>query len=64
MILLIVSKNMEYKSINENNIKTIDSFAKSIIDPNNEVDVSILSYKFMKYLETTKNKIIRKNKTL
>jgi hypothetical protein len=50
--------------INENHIKTIDSFAKSIIDPNNEVDVSILSYKFMKYLENTSAKDIRKNKNI
>lgn len=50
--------------INENNIKTIDSFAKTIIDPNNEVDVSILSYKFMKYLENTSSKDIRKNQAI
>lgn len=50
--------------IDENCIKTIDSFAKNIIDPNNEVDVSILSYKFMKYLENTSEKEIRKNKAI
>lgn len=51
----------EIKSININCIKTIDSFAKSIIDPNNEVDVSILSYKFMCYLEqNNKNDIQNK----
>lgn len=49
------------KIINENCIKTIDSFAKSIIDPNNEVDVSILSYKFMKYLEKEPIRNIMKN---
>lgn len=51
-------------NINTDNIKTIDSFAKSIIDPNNEVDVSILSYKFMKYLERTPSKIIQENEKL
>lgn len=51
----------EIDTINNNYIKTIDSFAKSIIDPNNEVDVSILSYKFMKYLESTPSKEIQKN---
>lgn len=54
-------KKRNIKTINENNIKTIDSFAKSIIDPNNEVDVSILSYKFMKYLETEPIRNIKKN---
>lgn len=54
-------KKRDIKTINENNIKTIDSFAKSIIDPNNEVDVSILSYKFMKYLESESIKNIKKN---
>jgi hypothetical protein len=39
------------KTINESTVKTIDSFAKIIIDKDNEIDVSLLSYKFMKYLE-------------
>jgi hypothetical protein len=55
-----INKN-NIKSINIDYIKTIDSFAKSIIDPHNEVDVSILSYKFMKYLELTKSSEIKKN---
>jgi hypothetical protein len=54
-------KKHNIKTIKEDCIKTIDSFAKSIIDPHNEVDVSILSYKFMKYLETEKTKDIKKN---
>lgn len=37
----------------ENNIKTIDSFAKILIDENNEIDVSLLSFKLMKYLESS-----------
>jgi thymidine kinase len=57
-------KKHNIDTINENYIKTIDSFAKSIIDPNNEVDVSILSYKFMKYLEVTPAKEIEKNDKL
>lgn len=54
-------KKYGIKTIDENYIKTIDSFAKSIIDPNNEVDVSILSYKFMKYLENSSTEEIKKN---
>jgi Mimiviridae putative ATP-dependent DNA helicase len=57
-------KKYDITCINENYIKTIDSFAKSIIDPNNEVDISILSYKFMKYLEDTSSKEIKKNKNI
>lgn len=50
-------KKYKFESIiNEKTIKTIDSFAKEIIDKNNDVDVSILSYKLMKYLEKCKNK--------
>jgi hypothetical protein len=57
-------KKYGIKTINENYIKTIDSFAKSIIDPNNEVDVSILSYKFMIYLENTTSDDIKNNNKL
>lgn len=45
-------------------VKTIDSFAKKIIDTNNEIDVSLLSYKFMKYLKNSSQKILKKNKIL
>ena len=46
-----INKLNKYKinSINESNVKTIDSFAKSLLD-NDDIDVSLLSYKFMKYL--------------
>lgn len=54
----------EIKTIDTENIKTIDSFAKSIIDPNNEVDVGILSYKLMKYLETTPSYKVRENEII
>ena len=39
-------------TINYNLIKTIDSYAKSIIDVNNKIDVSLLSYRFMLLLES------------
>ena len=52
------------KSIDINNIKTIDSFAKNIIDINNEIDVSLLSYKFMKYLELVLKDELLKNEYL
>jgi len=51
-------------SIDTKYIKTIDSFAKNIIDPNNEVDVSILSFKLMKYLEKETAENIKENKLL
>lgn len=47
--------------INKKNVKTIDSFAKSLIDMDNKIDVSLLSYKFMKYLENTNSNEINKN---
>lgn len=58
-----INKISKYKitTIDNNYIKTIDSFAKNIIDPNNEIDVSLLSYKFMKYLEKTSMSDIKNN---
>ena len=52
--------------INNHHIKTIDSFAKEIIDKDNKIDVSLLSYKFMKYLETNNptNEIVNQFKIL
>lgn len=45
-------KALKIKTIDvDNNIKTIDSFAKQLIDENNEIDVSLLSFKLMEYLE-------------
>lgn len=61
----IISYNI--KTIDEKNIKTIDSFAKALIDGvhgTQEIDVSLLSYKFMKYLETTSPTDLQKNPTL
>ena len=37
--------------INVDSVKTIDKFAKQIIDPDGTVDVSLLSYRLMTYLE-------------
>jgi hypothetical protein len=50
-----ISKIESYgaKHININCIKTIDSFAKSLIDSDNKIDVSLLSLRFMNYLENT-----------
>ncbi len=39
--------------INPNIISTIDALSKYIIDDDNKIDVSLLSYKFMQYLERT-----------
>ena len=50
--------------IEEKQVRTIDSFAKKLIDPNNEIDVSLLSYRFMKYLENTTKKELVKNSNL
>jgi hypothetical protein len=45
----IKSYNASY--LNDSCVRTIDSFAKSLIDKDNNIDVSLLSFKFMKYLE-------------
>jgi len=57
-------KKYNITCIPENHIRTIDSFAKSLIDENNEIDVSLLSYKFMKYLQDTSIEDIKKNTKL
>lgn len=48
--------------ISVNSVKTIDKFAKQIIDPEGTVDVSLLSYRLMKYLEETDASVLKKNK--
>lgn len=50
--------------IKESSIKTIDKFAKQIIDPDGIVDVSLLSYRLMKYLEETSDSELKKNTIL
>jgi hypothetical protein len=53
--------NYKVDCIDKQNVKTIDSFAKTIIDPDNEIDISLLSYKFMKYLEDIDPNELKKN---
>ena len=37
--------------IDQDCVKTIDSFSKVLVDQDNTIDVSLLSFKFMKYLQ-------------
>jgi hypothetical protein len=46
------------------NVSTIDAFAKKIIDKNNKIDVSLLSYKFMKYLINSTEEELKNNSDL
>jgi hypothetical protein len=62
-------KIKEYKSksdekIPTSQVKTIDSFAKNLIDKDNIIDVSLLSYKLMKYLEETPKTKLKENNEL
>lgn len=58
-------KSLKIKTIDvDSNIKTIDSFAKILIDDSNEIDVSLLSYKLMKYLEKSTIEEIKENPKL
>lgn len=50
--------------IERENVKTIDSFAKKIIDKTNTIDVNLLSYRFKKYLQNTEKEELQKNKDL
>jgi len=50
--------------INRDNIRTIDSFAKLIIDKTNTVDVNLLSYKFQKYLQNSSTEQLQLDKDL
>ena len=45
-------------------VKTIDSFAKHIIDPDNTVDVSLLSYRLMLFLEEESASKLKNNDML
>jgi ATP-dependent exoDNAse (exonuclease V) beta subunit len=54
----------ENKLINLDLIMTIDSFSKFIIDDNNRIDVSLLSYKFMLYLQNTSKEDLINNEKL
>lgn len=63
-------KSYDGIGISDDSIKTIDSFAKLIIDPTGNIDVSLLSYRLMKYLEQetvenlNNNEILNKIKTV
>ena len=50
--------------ININSITTIDKFAKLIVDTTETIDVSLLSYKLMVFLENTPIKVLKKNNYL
>lgn len=52
------------KQVLRENVSTIDAFAKKIIDKNNKVDISLLSYKFMKYLINTPEEELKHNTDL
>ena len=56
----LISKTKQYNaySLPINSIKTIDSFARSIIDHNQTIDVRLLSYRLMRYLEETDPNIL------
>ena len=50
--------------VSRDNVSTIDSFAKKIIDKEHKIDVSLLSYKFMKYLINTDTETLKQNMDL
>lgn len=52
------------KLINVNMIKTIDSLSKYVIDDLNKIDVSLLSYKFMLYLQNSSSEDLKDNDKL
>ena len=54
----------ENKLINLELIMTIDALSKYIIDNNNRIDVSLLSYKFMLYLQNTNIDNLKENDKL
>ncbi len=45
-------------------IMTIDAFSKHVIDENNKIDVSLLSFKLMEYLENTPRDVLLQNNKL
>jgi hypothetical protein len=49
------------KLINTEMVMTIDAFSKYIIDTNNRIDVSLLSYKFMEYLQNSSIDELKQN---
>jgi len=59
-----IRNNDENKLINIDMVMTIDAFSKYIIDKNNKIDVSLLSYKFMEYLQNTTIDELKQNDKL
>jgi len=57
-------KQYDAHSLPIDSIKTIDSFARSVIDTEQSVDVSLLSYRLMRYLEETESEILASNNIL
>jgi hypothetical protein len=57
-------KDYDGKYISIDSISTIDKFARSIIDPNGTVDVSLLSFSLMKFLESEKISVLKNNENL
>jgi hypothetical protein len=57
-------KKYKIKNIPPSCVRTIDSFAKYLIDDENNIDVSLLSFKFMKYLQDLDIETIRRNDKL
>jgi hypothetical protein len=55
-------KKFNINIIPETCVRTIDSFAKYLVEDN--IDVSLLSFKFMKYLQDTNIKKLKQNKKL
>lgn len=61
-LMKIEKYNAEH--ISPSSIKTIDSYAKLLIDNDNQIDVSLLSYRFMKYLELSSDDELNSNNKL
>ena len=55
---------MRATCIDKTNIRTIDSFAKYIIDPDNKVDRSILSYTLREYLRNSSIDTVKESRCL
>lgn len=53
------ARSLKATLILEENIRTIDSFAKHIIDKDNNIDRSILSYSFREFLRSTSTVVLK-----
>jgi len=59
-----IKTNGASSHIPTSSVSTIDKFAKNIIDENNTIDVSLLSFKLLEYLENTDKKVLKKHNIL